>query len=133
MPFRPIAGHDRVLALLATAATRGTLPPSLIFAGPQGVGKRTTAIALAQLLNCERLGPSTDENMADACGLCAACRRIVRGVHADVLVLAPGDSGSILLDQVREAIERSAYRPFEGRRRVVIVDEADALIAEAQN
>src|SRR5262249_24546682 len=102
---------------------QGTLPPSLIFAGPQGVGKRLTAVALAQALNCEQGG----------CGACPVCARIARGVHADVLVVEPGDSGTIKVDQVREAIDRTAYRPFEGRRRVVIVDEADALVPEAQN
>src|SRR5438034_2161709 len=137
MPFRDIAGHQRTLALLGGAASRGTLPPSLIFAGPEGIGKYTAAIALAQALNCERgrgmSGGDLPDAGHDACGACAACRRIARGVHADVLVLAPGESGSIKVDQVREAIDRSAYRPFEGRRRVVIVDGADALMPEAQN
>jgi DNA polymerase-3 subunit delta' len=54
-------------------------------------------------------------------------------VHADVLMIEPGDTGSIKVDQARAAIERSAYRPFEGRRRVVIVDDADAMEASAQN
>jgi DNA polymerase-3 subunit delta' len=54
-------------------------------------------------------------------------------VHADVLMIEPGESGSIKVDQVREAIDRAAYRPFEGRRRVVIVDESDAMMGEAQN
>ena len=48
-------------------------------------------------------------------------------------MIEPGDTGSIKVDQVREAIERSAYRPFEGRRRVVIIDDADAMEASAQN
>ena len=48
-------------------------------------------------------------------------------------MLEPGDTGAIKIDQVRDAIERSAYRPFEGRRRVVIVNDAEALNAEAQN
>ena len=61
--------------------------------------------------------------------MCAACTRIARGVHADVLLIEPGDTGAIKIDQVRDAIERAAYRPFEGRRRVVIVDDADALNA----
>jgi len=42
-------------------------------------------------------------------------------------------TSTIKIDQVRDAIERAAYRPFEGRRRVVIIDDADALNAEAQN
>jgi DNA polymerase-3 subunit delta' len=45
----------------------------------------------------------------------------------------PGDSGSIRIEQVRDVIDRSAYRPFEGRRRVVVVDQADALVPAAQN
>jgi DNA polymerase-3 subunit delta' len=141
MPFRAITGHRPLLQRLARATGRGTLPPSLIFAGPEGVGKRLTATALAQALNCERprAYAGTDARIGDgaagtdACGECAACRRIARGVHADVLVIEPGDSGAIKVDQVREAIDRSAYRPFEGRRRLVVIDQADALLSEAQN
>jgi DNA polymerase-3 subunit delta' len=124
---------------------RDALPPSLIFAGPAGVGKRLTAIAVAQALNCQRPSPQAPSHQPraaspeppapsiDACGACAACTRIARGVHPDVLVLEPGDNGSIRIDQVREVIDRAAYRPFEGRRRVVIIDPADALVAAAQN
>ncbi len=130
MAFREIAGNRHLLDLVAGAASRGTLPPSLIFAGPAGVGKRMTAVALAQLMNC--LQPDTFDRL-DACGACAACKRIARNVHADVLMIEPGDTGAIKIDQVRDAIERSAYRPFEGRRRVVIVNDAEALNAEAQN
>ena len=131
MPFGQITGHRPVLELLARATARGTLPPSLVFAGPEGVGKRLAAIAVAQTLNCER--PESYGDGITACGRCPACTRIARGVHADVFVIEPGDSGSIKIDQVREAIDRAAYRPFEGRRRVVIVDAADALVGEAQN
>jgi DNA polymerase-3 subunit delta' len=127
MPFRDIAGHRHLLDLIASAAFRGSLPPSLIFAGPEGVGKRMAALALAQALNC--LAPVGN----DACGECASCKRIARGVHADVLLIEPGETGSIKVDQVREAIDRAAYRPFEGRRRVVIIDSADEILVEAQN
>jgi len=131
MPFRQIAGHQHLLELIGRAAVRGSMPPSVIFAGPDGVGKRMAAVALAQLVNCA--APRKGDAAPDACGECASCRRIARGVHADVLLVEPGETGSIKVDQVRDAIERSAYRPFEGRRRVVIVDDADALIPEAQN
>jgi cell fate regulator YaaT (PSP1 superfamily) len=59
--------------------------------------------------------------------------RIQRGVHPDVVIVEPGDNGAIRIDQIREVVERTAYRPFEGRRRVVVIDEADALMAPAQN
>jgi DNA polymerase-3 subunit delta' len=127
MPFSSIAGHTPVVELLARSVARHTLPQSLLFAGPEGVGKRLTAIALAQALNCDRV------RNGDACGACASCRRIARGVHADVLCVEPGDTGTIKVDQVREAIDRAAYRPFEGKRRVVIIEAADGLLGEAQN
>ena len=130
MSFRQIAGHRHLLELVARASSRGTLPPSLIFAGPEGVGKRMAAVALAQLMNC--LQTETFQGL-DACGTCASCKRIARGVHADVLMVEPGDTGAIKIDQVRDSIERSAYRPFEGRRRVVIINDAEALNIEAQN
>src|SRR4051794_11384265 len=131
MPFRAITGHRPLLELLARACAQGTLPPSLLFSGPEGVGKRTAAIALAQALNCER--PLAFGQGRDACGECTACTRIARGVHADVLVIEPGDSGSIKTEQVRDAIDRSAYRPFEGKRRVVVIDGADQLVLNAQD
>jgi DNA polymerase-3 subunit delta' len=133
MSFPAITGHQSLLTLLARAVARGALPPSVIFSGPDGIGKRMTAVALAQTLNCEQPLAWPDESGVSGCGTCAPCRRIARGVHADVLIVEPGDTGSIGVDQVREAIDRAAYRPFEGRRRVVIIDEADALVGPAQN
>jgi DNA polymerase III subunit delta' len=136
MPFRDVIGHRRIVALLARSVARDSLPPSLIFAGPAGVGKRLATTALAQALNC--LNPTTVGNGLqavpfDSCGVCAACTRIARGIHPDVLVLEPGDTGSIKIEQVREAVDRATYRPFEGKRRVVVIDEADALVPAAQN
>jgi DNA polymerase-3 subunit delta' len=125
---------------------RDSLTPSLLFSGPEGVGKRLTAISTAQGLNCtnpiseprpgSQPGTSVAQEFTPAsigCGNCPACRRIERGVHPDVQTIEPGDMGSIKIEQVREAIDRAVYRPFEGRRRVTIVDQADALVDAAQN
>ena len=135
MPLRDITGHQRLVELLERSIAGGTLPPSLLFAGPANA-KRATALAVAQTLNClePRLNPDGHGAPAtDACGKCAACMRIGRGVHPDVVVVSPGDTGAIKIDQVRDIVDRASFRPFEGRRRVVIIDEADALMAPAQN
>ncbi len=174
MSFREVTGHRSLLTLVSRAIAHDSLPPSLIFSGPEGVGKCRVAVAVAAALNCQApvraqreavaAGPSArggggrgradapsetsdtsdtsdlsdmsgmlDNLEIDACGTCPVCRRIGRGVHADVMMIAPGDTGAIKIDQIREATERAAYRPFEGRRRLVIIDDADALVIEAQN
>ena len=87
MPFRDVIGHRRLVDLLLRAVARESLPPSLIFAGPDGIGKRLVAVATAQALNCislsRRAVPGPDPSFADACGACSACTRIARGVHPD--------------------------------------------------
>jgi DNA polymerase III subunit delta' len=136
VPLRDITGHQRLIELLERSIAGGTLPPSLLFAGPAGIAKRKTALAVAQALNCLDPRLTTDasgQTMTDACGVCAACARIERGVHPDVVIVEPGDTGAIKIDQVRDIVDRASFRPFEGRRRVVIFDEADALMAPAQN
>ena len=121
-----------MLKLLARAVACDTLPPVLLFAGPRGVGKHRIAAAVAEALNCPRAAASGDFEL-DACGSCPTCHRIARHVHADVIVVEPGESGTIKVEQVRDVIDRTAFRPFEGRRRVVIVDPADAMAAPSQN
>jgi len=127
MPFAGVVGHSRPLGLLAGSIARGTLPPSLLFTGPEGVGKRLAAQAVAEALNC--LSPQG----RDACGSCAACRRIGRGSHPDVLAIEPPEVGATKIEVVRPAIAAAAYRPFEGRCRVVIVNDADRLTEDAAN
>jgi DNA polymerase-3 subunit delta' len=132
MPFAEIAGHRRLIALLSRSIAHASLPPSLLFSGPAGAGKRATAIAVAETVNC--LAPKSNDILPiDACGKCVSCRRIARSIHPDVLVVEPGDSGAIKIDQIRDVVDRSGYRPFEGRLRVVIIDDAAAIISSTQN
>ena len=135
MAFRDVVGHRHLISLLAQAIARDSLTPSLILSGPEGVGKRLIAVSIAQELNCVDRRSTIDAGRStmSACGTCAACRRIERGTHPDVMTIEPGESGSIKIEQVRAAIDRSVFRPFEGRKRVTIIEQADALVPAAQN
>ena len=96
------------------------------------MGKRCAAVAVAQALNC--LAPVRGGPLPiDACGRCSPCRRIPKQTHPDFLLLEPGDTGNIKIDPVREALEATAYLPFEARVRVVLIDEAERILPEAQN
>ena len=126
-----LAGQERAVAALERALREGRVAHAYLFVGPEGVGKRTLALKLAQALNCE----GTER----PCGECAPCRRIAGGLHADVQTVAvePSEEGpqhkAISVGQVRDVERAVALNPFEGRWRVVIIDPADAMTTEAQN
>jgi DNA polymerase-3 subunit delta' len=134
MLLRDIIGHRRLTTLLARAIARESLPPTLLFAGPPGIGKWAVARASAQAVNCLEPVRSPDDYLTvDACGKCRACDRIARGVHVDVIAMQPDERASIKIDVVRDVLGRTAFRPFEGKRRVVLIREADTLETQAQN
>jgi DNA polymerase-3 subunit delta' len=126
-----IIGHHAVVDLLRQAVARGRVPQSLLFAGPEGVGKHAVAVALAQALNCP---VRRRANGDDACGKCPVCRRIARGTYSDVVEIDRGDEASIKIRALRERVlDVVGYRPFEGDRRVFVIDAADDLTVEAQD
>ena len=113
MSLAQVVGHRRLVTLLSRAVARATLPPALLLAGPAGVGKKRVALALAQAINCT--SPKTDGGLErDACGACPSCRRIARGIHPDVIVVEPGDTG---VDQDRARSGTSSRRRAAGRSR----------------
>mgnify|MGYP005834132161 CR=1 FL=1 len=95
----------------------------------EGVGKRTTARALAMAVNCaageEAVGPLP-------CGDCGPCRRIAVGSHPDVLVLEPAGR-EFRIDQVRELCRELALKPYEGRHRVALIAGAERMTPHAAN
>jgi DNA polymerase-3 subunit delta' len=106
--------------MLRRAIREGRIGQSLILAGPEGIGKRKFAIALAEAVNCEHPADG------DACGKCPQCLRIAHGEHLDVVTYSP-DGQFIKIDQMREMSAEVQFKPFAGNRRVLIVDEADRL------
>src|SRR6187455_1879035 len=130
MPLTEIIGHAPIVALLRQAVALERVPQSLLFAGPEGVGKRATAVALAQAINCPVRRASQND---DACGTCPTCQRIARGQHSDVVAIDRGDDSIIKLKLLRERVlDAVGYRPFEGLRRVFVI-AADDLREDSQD
>jgi DNA polymerase-3 subunit delta' len=137
MTFAQLVGNDRIKRALQRAISEGRIAQSLLMAGSRGVGKYQFAVALAQALNCA----SSIEG--DACGVCVSCLRIERNEHADVRTILrevkdpnfkkEPKSQFIRIDQMRLMSEQAQFRPYEGRRRVFIIDEAEWLRLEAAN
>ena len=126
MNFASLIGNQRIKHLLKRAVAEGRVGQGLIFAGPRGVGKYRFALALAQAINCLR------PIEGDACGECANCRKFAARDFTDVKTIAP-DGQFIKIDQMREMSREAYYRPYEGRRRVYLIDGAERLREEAAN
>src|SRR5215469_7560777 len=95
MPFSSIVGNDRIKSMLRRAVRDGRAGRSLILSGPEGIGKRRFAVALAEAVNCEH---PLD---GDACGKCNQCLKIAAGEHLDVITYGP-DGQFIRIDKMRE-------------------------------
>lgn len=130
MSFAKLIGNDRNKEILQRLLQRGHLASTLIFAGPEGVGKRQFALTLAKAANCERA--PADQPAIDSCDECAVCRRIEAGAHGDVKEIKP-DGAYIKIGQTRALAEEVYFRPREGRQRFFLIDEADRLREEAAN
>ncbi len=113
------------------------VPHAILLSGPPQIGKRSTAIFLAQALNCDA---STDV----PCRNCRSCRRISEGKHSDIEIVNPGGlcqiadhdhsrSQSIGICAVRRLETVGITQPYEGRKKVFIIDPADVLTREASD
>jgi DNA polymerase III subunit delta' len=127
MGFSEIVGHEKQIETLRQSLVNGRLHHAYLFIGPDGVGKRTLALALAQAIHCTELE-------SDFCGGCGACRAVQKGNHADVRLLEPlSNKRDISIQQVRELEKALSLRSFSGRQKVAIIDPATLMNWPAQN
>ncbi|MBN2311358.1 MAG: DNA polymerase III subunit delta' [Candidatus Hydrogenedentes bacterium] len=127
MSLADIKDQHVALQFLRSVIRRGRIPNALLFWGPSGVGKRTTALEFAKALNCRESGD-------DACDACLSCRRIEHGNHPDVRLFTPaGKAREIKKRDVDEINELAALRPFEAAWRLIIIEDADRINIRAQN
>ncbi|HEX6124734.1 MAG TPA: DNA polymerase III subunit delta' [Pyrinomonadaceae bacterium] len=141
--MKNLVGNSEVKKALLSLYERRRIPNAMLFAGPDGVGKKQFALELARMFVC--LSPAVH----GACGDCAACKRV--GVfalptsdtkedykkvyfseHPDVGMVIPFKR-NLLVDAIRDLEREAHFRPYEASARIFIVDNADKMNDAASN
>jgi DNA polymerase III subunit delta' len=126
MGFEQFQGNSSLLDTIKNQLRGGRLPHSLLFAGCEGVGKRTLALFLAKAVNCQ----NTDGT--DFCDHCTSCRKIEAAAHPDLREVEP-DGQFIKIEQMRELSREVYFTPFEAKYRFFLINHAERLKMEAAN
>lgn len=125
-----IIGHTWAVRQLQQALEADALSHALLITGPESVGKRTLALALARTLLCQ--APELDLR---PCNSCSACRRVASGNHPDLRLIEPETAGrGVKIDQIRDDVERFlALTPNESTHKIIIIPALELLNPNAGN
>jgi len=153
MSFDKVVNQSLAKKILKGALKKDKLAHAYLFHGNPGVGKWALALELARAVNCER-------RSSEACGSCPSCQKISKLLHPDVRIIFPVPSANtseeterfktekiedpyamvkfdkvanIPVDGIREMQRSLSLRPYEGKKRVVIISEAERLSYSASN
>jgi len=128
MSFKDIIGQDIAIRSLENLIGQDQVRGSYLFLGPDGTGKRAVATEFAKAINC-------GSGQQGACEECVSCKKINSANHPDVFTICPegGGSGAIKIATVRDIIYEASLKPYEAKKRVFIVNDAEVMTEEAQN
>ncbi|HXT78991.1 MAG TPA: DNA polymerase III subunit gamma/tau [Acetobacteraceae bacterium] len=128
--FDDLIGQEAMVRILRNAFATGRIAHAFMLTGVRGVGKTTTARIIARALNC--VGPDGSGGpTADPCGVCANCVAIMADRHPDVVEMDAASRTGV--DDVREIIEATRFRPLQARTKVFVIDEVHMLSRNAFN
>lgn len=128
--FDDLIGQESLVRIVRRAFEVGRVAHAFMLTGVRGVGKTTTARIIARALNC--VGPDGNGGpTSEPCGVCPNCRAILADRHPDVLEMDAASRTGV--DDVREIIEASRFRPMQARMKVFVIDEVHMLSRNAFN
>ena len=128
MSSKDMKEQDSPTRILEESILSGHIFSNYLFIGPEGSGRKEAATTLAKAVNCRDLKNGV------ACGKCPSCVKIDALSHPDVFYITSKNvSSSVGINQVRDFIVRSGLKPYEGRKKVFIIENAASMKTEAAN
>lgn len=132
MALKDVIGQDKAVSILLRTLGRERVPSAYLFSGESGIGKKFTAVNLAKAVNCLSNAEIQPSAYPDACDLCSSCKKIDAGTHPDFFIIAP-EKNEIRVNEIRAVEEALSLRAYEGRRKVVVIDDAETMNQSAAN
>jgi len=128
MQLAALKGQQRVVDTLQRSISAHRVAHAYLFEGPDGCGRRTTALALIQALFCK------EPVNGDACTRCSSCRKLASGNHPDLHSMTPlPDKRDISIEQIRELQQILSLRPFEANRKACLIEPAERMNEKSAN
>ena len=121
-----LLGNERLMQGLCAAIAADRLSHCYLIAGPSGSGKHTLARYLAAAMQCTA-------GAGRPCGVCGPCRKVLSGVHPDVITVDDETRKTVGVDLIRRARQDVYIRPNEGQRKVYLIPRAMDMNPSAQN
>ncbi|GAA9382963.1 DNA polymerase III subunit gamma/tau [Helicobacter pylori] len=123
--FSELVGQESVAKTLSLALNNQRLANAYLFSGLRGSGKTSSSRIFARALMCEE-GPK-----AVPCDTCTQCQSALNNHHIDIIEMDGASNRGI--DDVRNLIEQTRYKPSFGRYKIFIIDEVHMFTTEAFN
>jgi len=127
MSFKDIVGQEKAIKILKKSVKENRISSSYIFIGNKGVGKKLTALEFYKAMNCLNI----DKNN-EACDNCEVCSKINRQCCPDLKIIKP-IKDLIKIEQIRELRKDIEIKPFENKKEIYIIDQAEQMTLEASN
>ncbi len=125
MEYKDIIGHERQIESLKNTIKKESISHSYLFEGEEGLGKKGVALVFAKSLLCRKEGE-------EPCNECPSCIKFDGGNHPDFKLISP-EKDMIRKDEIDSLVKSASTIPFEGKRKVFIIDDSHEMNQEAMN